>query len=379
MTEIEEKNLSNLICDLSKNGMFRLSLGSKELFHSNFWAWLLEEYGFNAAKIFQEDCNMNICEIYREMSHTDLSFKYNGKLIIIENKFKSYPYLEQLQKYAYENLNNNLDHIILVSYYEPTFLSDKGITGLGNNLFRYEGNYEYKGENKQLCFQFKYLSYKDILQNIRNFYPNVILEHKTYVDDYIKMLQSLVEIKEYLSMENNPEKTFKSFIEDIRANEEKAKDFNFDVTIQKIFCSNLMTSILNRLDTSLYKWGSCNYASRARHVYMDIFINTPNLDYMKDMGLQLVCKEDENLRKYVHVDKENHNDIRNEIDINDKYKWFFENTYGGKNKKFLGYEYEKDAWLYRTCNSEKYSINDFNFKKLIKLYQDEIKQIEEKM
>ena len=376
MLEIAKNNLSDIIDDLSNNVMFRLSLGSKELFHSNFWAWLLEEYKAKATPIFQENCNEDISEIYREMSHTDLSFKHNDKLIIIENKFKSYPDFEQLQRYAYENIGRNFDHIILVSYYEPTFLSNNGIQHIGDNLYKYEGIYKYKEENKQLCFQFKYLSYENILNNLKDFYAEVHPEHKTYVNDYIKMLQSLIELKEYLSMENNLNKTFLDFVKDIKVNEAKAKDFNFDVTIQKIFCNNLMISILRKLDTSLDKWGACNYASRARHVYMDIFLNTPNMGCMKDMGLQLVCKESENLRKYIHVSREKDEDIRNKIDIDEEYNWFFENTYGGKSKKFLGYEYEKDAWLYRTCNFSQYDISSLTFEKIFNLYQGVINEIE---
>ena len=376
MSENKKRNLSEIINDLSKNVMFRLSLGSKELFHSNFWAWLLEEYGNKATKIFQETCDNDICDVCREMSHTDLSFKSNGNLIIIENKFKSYPYLEQLQRYAYENFNRGFDHIILVSYFEPTFLSANGISKLSDNLYEYKGNYEYKNKNVELSFKFKYLSYSDILIKLKDFCQKVSPEHKKYVDDYIWMLQSLIELKDYLSMENNPEKQFKSFLEEINSITKLAEKFNFSVTIKKIFCNNLLTSILKNLDNTLC-WGACDYASRAKHVYMDVFLKTQNQKYMKDMGLQLVCSENGTMRKYIHVNKENQTDIRNKIDIDNEYKWFFNNTCGGKKKKFLGYEYENDAWLYRTCESDNYDINNLNYANLLKLYKSEIKMIED--
>ena len=376
MSEKKERNLSEIINDLSENVMFRLSLGSKELFHSNFWAWLLEEYGNKATKIFQENCDNGINDVYREMSHTDLSFKSNGKLIIIENKFKSYPYLEQLQRYAYENYYKAFNHIILVSYFEPTFLYADGVSKLSDNLYEYKGNYEYKNKNVGLSFKFKYLSYNDILLNLQDFCTEVFPEHKKYVDDYIRMLQNLVELKDYLSMENNPEKSFKSFLEDINSNAKLAEKFNFNVTIKKVFCNNLLTSILKKLDNILC-WGACDYASRARHVYMDVFLKTQNQDYMKDMGLQLVFCENSNMRKYIHVNKEKNTDIRNEIDIDNKYEWFFKDTCGGKKKKFLGYEYENDAWLYRTCESDDYDINNFKYADILKLYEVEIKTIKE--
>ncbi len=379
MSENQKGNLSELINDLSKNVMFRLSLGSKELFHSNFWAWLLNEYGNKATKIFQENCDNDICDVCREMSHTDLSFESNGNLIIIENKFKSYPNLEQLQRYAYENCDNGLDHIILVSYFEPTFLSANGVSKLSDNLYEYKGNYEYKNKIVELSFKFKYLSYTDILLNLRNFCQNVLPEHKKYVEDYIWMLQSLIDLKIYLSMEHNPNKTFLDFINEIDkdANKEKAKVFNFYETIKKIFCCNLMTSLLKDINTKFDKWGTFNYASRANHVYMDIFICTPKLGIMKDLGLQLVCQENENLRKNIHVDKERDKNIREKINSNrNEYKWFFENTKDGSRKKILGYEYEKDAWLYRTCNSEVYAINNKKYSEILAMYQNEVQEIE---
>ena len=283
--------------------------------------------------------------------------------------------MEQLKKYAHNNSDKKF-HIIIVSYYESTFSLDKNIKDKGNGLYEYNGSYG--EENSPLNFQIQYLSYKDILAHMKDFCPVVSTEeHKTYISDYIKMLQSLIDLKEYLSMKNNPDKTFLEFIKEIDDNEEKAKTFNFYETIKKIFCSNLMNSILNDINTKLDKWGTFNYASRAKHVYMDIFLCTPKLGVMKDLGLQLICQESENLRKNIHFDKEKDKNIREKIDNNkDDYKWFYENTKDGSRKKILGYEYEKDAWLYRTCNSEEYTINNKKYAEILELYKTEVQKIE---
>jgi hypothetical protein len=37
------ENLNNLLCNLEKNPLFQMSLGSKELFHSNLLAWIISQ------------------------------------------------------------------------------------------------------------------------------------------------------------------------------------------------------------------------------------------------------------------------------------------------------------------------------------------------
>lgn len=373
-----KNNLSAILEELSNNIMFRLSLGSKELFHSNFWAWLLEKYE-DAAKIFGEEC-IDKDSVRREMSHTDLSFEHDGKLIIIENKFKSYPSLEQLKKYAYKN-QANFSHIILVSYFEPTFLSDEKITKKENNFYKFEGKYEDKSKNIDLTFEFKYLSYKNLSDNLQKFVESVSnIEHKEYIEKYIKMLNDLIELKDYLSMEKHPDKSFGNFIEEMKSEEniKIAKSFNFDVTIQKIFGWNLMLSILNQIndDKNSYEF----WCDRGRqHVYMDILLKTPNLDYIKAMGFELFCEKENNISKYMKIALAKESDIQYMTDIDEDFNKFFKNTKDrsiGKDKKFLGYKDTNAlyAWLYRICN---FNINEMKFDDLVELYKKELRNIKE--
>ena len=54
---LEENKIKEIkkICEsLKKNTMFNLSLSSKELFHSNFIAWLIENYPNNMNNIFNK-------------------------------------------------------------------------------------------------------------------------------------------------------------------------------------------------------------------------------------------------------------------------------------------------------------------------------------
>ena len=109
----------NELEELYKNPMFRISLGSKELFHSNFLAFLWD-CDKQAKKAFLNMINdllpegkkINVNEllgkegltIYREKENLDFCICHteNNKDcidIIIENKVKSIPYIEQLNEY----------------------------------------------------------------------------------------------------------------------------------------------------------------------------------------------------------------------------------------------------------------------------------------
>lgn len=112
--------------------MFNLSLSSKELFHSNFLAWIAEDedteelfesilvlfgLGTNLAKDYAEGIRKELYIVKREYNNFDLcicenldnwekNFKTDAEdkipgrvLLVLENKFKSIPYKAQLEEY----------------------------------------------------------------------------------------------------------------------------------------------------------------------------------------------------------------------------------------------------------------------------------------
>lgn len=106
----------NELEELHQNPMFRISLGSKELFHSNFLAFLWDcnkQAFLNVINdLLPRDKKINVSEllgkegltIYREKENLDLCICHteNNKEcidIVIENKVKSIPYIEQLDEY----------------------------------------------------------------------------------------------------------------------------------------------------------------------------------------------------------------------------------------------------------------------------------------
>ena len=97
-------SISSIIEKLRLSPLFNLSLASKELFHSNFLAWLCEKYPDRVGKVFALFVNkapdkFDRVKVYRESHHIDLTLRYeNDERLLIENKVKSLPSKEQLQE-----------------------------------------------------------------------------------------------------------------------------------------------------------------------------------------------------------------------------------------------------------------------------------------
>ena len=96
--------------NLKKSNLFFLSLHSKELFHSNFIAWIAERNEEAFRKFFKDFTGIQVPNNYsvkREYKNFDLcisALNDNDQEVsiscIIENKVKSMPYAEQLEKYS---------------------------------------------------------------------------------------------------------------------------------------------------------------------------------------------------------------------------------------------------------------------------------------
>jgi len=104
---------NNAIEKLKTSPMFCLSLSSKELFHSNFWAWLFDlkntesVKGYEFIRVFFPDFpDTHEYTVYREKDNMDIQIELNQPndhdidLYVIENKIKSYPDPEQLESYS---------------------------------------------------------------------------------------------------------------------------------------------------------------------------------------------------------------------------------------------------------------------------------------
>ncbi|MCA1762546.1 MAG: PD-(D/E)XK nuclease family protein, partial [Flavobacteriales bacterium] len=109
------KSYNQLITELEENFLFQISLGSKELFHSNLLAWLMEQENKEGEpevfKIFLKqfldlevaDLSRESIQIRREWNKIDLTLEWHerGKVnyVFIENKLKSLPHVSQVADY----------------------------------------------------------------------------------------------------------------------------------------------------------------------------------------------------------------------------------------------------------------------------------------
>ena len=169
MKELENPTL------LRKNPMFRLSMSSLELFHSNFLEWLFDLDHEAFLKCFGLKVNNSSTYTIKREYHlgttpvngknkqwvTDIAVFENGNLIlVIENKIKSTPSKGQLENQSKE--------------------SDKKAKGCKKVLLSL---FEYSGA----LHLFSQVLYKDLLTEIRKHYA----QSNLYIKDYCDMLESL--------------------------------------------------------------------------------------------------------------------------------------------------------------------------------------------
>ncbi len=117
-----QDEFQKLINELDKSPIFIMSLDSKELFHSNFWAYLMrhKDYKLFVYSLFRKEQleSSEPIEIKREFKNRDIVILYNDKEFVIENKIKSYPDQEQLRRYGEDT---NMVRGIVTGIKKPPF------------------------------------------------------------------------------------------------------------------------------------------------------------------------------------------------------------------------------------------------------------------
>ena len=195
MTNIQIDMDNNLNCikelkELQENPMFKFSMSSLELFHSNFLEWLFDQNYSAFLKCFgievetnkeytieREFClGSNKIDGKKKNWITDIAVfakdknnddeKYRSELVlIIENKIKSLPSKGQLEAQA-EFAGNNCKKVLLTLFVLPE-------------------DYDCKG--------FAVVEYKDLIKGIREQYKNTKY-FVPYIEDYCQMVETLKRI-----------------------------------------------------------------------------------------------------------------------------------------------------------------------------------------
>ena len=199
-------NMENTIKALKSSPIFNLSLSSKELFHSNFIAWLISEYPNEMWRIFSKYTSLETSKykikkdsVDREQKHIDIMFdvvEIGGEekkpiKIIIENKVKSLPYIEQLEKYA-ETFQNAI--CILLTLSEPEHLTtDSKVIKTKHQEWHIITYSMFVNELSSIDFNYQ------LSNNVDDQNP---VYHKKILKDYINFVNLLVEINEKTKINN---------------------------------------------------------------------------------------------------------------------------------------------------------------------------------
>ncbi len=196
---MHDKEITEWVTNLKKSPIFNMSLSSKELFHSNFIAWILETYPVYMGQILKEDLKLDtdglvITNVKREEKNIDLSFSIGKVSIYIENKVKSIAYKNQLNKYAsYLDIQNNENSkCIILSMSKPTFLLDKVYEAKINNILETVPSSQ---KNVKRNVKWEYISYKSFVNlSLKSLCEQDIdLYHKKLIEDYIEFINILDE------------------------------------------------------------------------------------------------------------------------------------------------------------------------------------------
>ena len=228
-----ELDMIDVIKKLKRQPIFQLSLADKELFHSNFLAWIATEYPAFFLSVLENmkkretDWHKAFLEnkltVKREYNNFDLCI-LNGQsepVFVLENKNKSIPYLKQLERYNAKLKGNQPERLLLCL--AEKIPDRKSITDAGWEIFSYKDLAEAMETASKLPF------------NIDS-YP------KSLIDDYQQFVYNLSELAHKLLCVDS------YFIDDAILKE--LADSRMDDLAQKIryssFASQLSKLYLNR-------------------------------------------------------------------------------------------------------------------------------------
>ena len=220
--------------NLKESNLFFLSLHSKELFHSNFIAWIAERKE-EAFRTFFEDFTgiqvPNKFRVKREYKNFDLCISalndndQEGSIFcIIENKVKSMPYAEQLEKYSekLESMGAKDAKKVLLS------LSTESLPNVDGWVCR---------------------TYKDLANSLAKIVPLFEDYAQFLLKDYIEFIKTLHRLQK--GKWGIPKKYKAAFTMD-----DETKELRIDDLCQKIIYSKILNQILKELDEQNYVIGS---------------------------------------------------------------------------------------------------------------------------
>lgn len=364
---MDNKKLKNIIEDLSNNVMFSLSLSSKELFHSNLWAWLGRKYPKMFTEIFLDE-KVELDEnsiILREYNNFDLYVETKNSISVFENKCKSMPNKSQLMEYDKKlaKIKEEKEKEIktkLISYFEPI------------------GTYVWADDNTpSRIHDWSIITYNELCEKFNDLYEKnekiIKNNDKIIIEEYIKCLELLNNLQN--SIELNDETTIDEYYSLLDNNKikELSRKINFEKTLERILVNKLTHYVLDKYEKK-DEIDAINIDCGRNHVvYSDILFyfkgawveNEDKRPPLNAIGVSLWGK---NFRYYANVNKsKKHLDDylisnKDNLSVNDwknaghdylstNYKDFWKNETKG------GYNCKDDMWLYKKEDISKLSIS----------------------
>lgn len=282
MDQLVKDEIINHLRELSKQPIFHMSLADKELFHSNFLAWLggtdytreyfllvLEGLAGKRFSWHNDFLNNHVdYRVAREYNHFDLCIlKRTTKskelpLVVLENKNKSIPTITQLKGYKakvdelYKNVKKN-EEITFILLTLITDFVDKGklekedVWKVASYADLFDSLSKVSGFNWSCTngMSLSYISETDLL----------VEDYKRYVRRLSAFAESISKIQEY-----NIDKDIKSVLKDVR----------LESVYYKLLYSHYATCLAKKLKGHIVESNFAKNAGRKEFRVGTVFIDT---------------------------------------------------------------------------------------------------------
>lgn len=187
---MEENDIKNIFNELKKSPLYNLSMSSLENFHTNFLVWLGNKHPeqtwtlltgeqetppnikFEAQKNCGKNCKFDLCVKEKD-----------NIILVLENKIKSYPTEEQLEKYN-NGIKNNQKNF------------SKDCKKILLTLFPFEI------KNREQCKGWRVITYSKLAEDWKNFFNlSDVIYPEALVIDYFNMIEKIDEIVKIVKKE----------------------------------------------------------------------------------------------------------------------------------------------------------------------------------
>lgn len=325
---------------LEKSPIFASSLGSKELFHSNIWAYLIEQNTrylnvFFKGLDIENDPDVKK-EVYREKLNMDVIVEVESDVFVIENKIKSLPREDQLKDYA------------------ATIDTSKEFSVSGRKLFCLTGIPKDKPKFLKDPWNY-YADYKYISEKIKEVTRAIPFNEGTkhfwsFALEYAEMINNLSDLLAEKEKELEGVFYFPQYYKENGELKTIQEKLRIDDILQKLNADQFREKVMDKLrgidSTIVGNSGYTNQRSLAEFYYEAThIIDKKNIEYFR-IGVQI---QNAQFRWYVEDKKKDDKKPLNLMDDGRKFGWFSEYTGGEKinlpigGEESTGIRIEKDS------------------------------------